>query len=467
MPPSPPKLPIIGHLHLIGDLPHRSVRALSEKYGPLMMLQLGTVPTLVVSSVETAREIMKTHDIICSDRFQTRASNSIYLGSTDVAFATYGEYWRQVKKICVLELLTVKKVQSFHMVREEEVCELVEKIRQSSKTGASVNLSELLVGISNNIVSKAVLGRKLEGGTGKDSIGELTRRAMELFGVFSFQDVFPILGWLDVLTGLTSNLKRTSKKLHDFLGQVIEDHKNSKSNSDKMDFVDILLKHQRDNDLPVVLSDDNVKAVLLDMIVGGTDTTAATLEWAMAELVKNPNMMKKARDEVKRVVGKKGKVDEADCNQMKYIQCIIKETLRIYAVSPFLAPRKNTASIKLGGYDIPQNTRIFVAAWAIQRDSKVWDKPEVFLPERFLSTSIDFKGQDFEFIPFGAGRRICAGVTFSVAEAELILANLLYWFNWELPDGATAEGMDMTEAWGQVIHKKTPLLLIPRLASSF
>jgi cytochrome P450 len=199
------------------------------------------------------------------------------------------------------------------------------------------------------------------------------------------------------------------------------------------------------------------------MFVGGTDTTSTTMQWAMAELVKNPSIMKKAQEEVRRVVGEKSKVDEADIDQMDYLKCIVKETLRLHA--PLMITRGSSAIAKLEGYDIPPKTIILINAWAIQRDPKLWDRADEFLPERFVNNPIDFKGQHDQFIPFGMGRRGCPGKSFAITEAEYVLANLLYWFDWELPDGANREDLDMSEVYRVVICKKVPLLLVPLLHS--
>ncbi|PON49923.1 Cytochrome P450, E-class, group I [Trema orientale] len=203
------------------------------------------------------------------------------------------------------------------------------------------------------------------------------------------------------------------------------------------------------------------------MFVGGSDTTSTALEWLMAELVRNPRVMKKAQEEVRSVVGNKGEIDMNDINQMEYLKCVIKETLRLHPPAVLLVPRRTMASVELGGYNIPENTRVFVNAWAIQRDPSVWDEPEEFIPERFENNSIDFKlGQNFELIPFGFGRRGCPGLAFGVTSTEYVVANLLYWFDWELPaddDGGRilAEDLDMSEVYGLTVHKKTPLHLVP------
>lgn len=200
------------------------------------------------------------------------------------------------------------------------------------------------------------------------------------------------------------------------------------------------------------------------MFLGGSDTTSTTVEWAMTELVKNPMIMKKAQEEVRRVVGNnKSKIEDSDVSQMDYLKCVIKETLRLHPAAPLLAPHETTSSVKLRGYDIPDKTMVYVNAWAIQRDPEFWERPEEFLPERFESSKVNFNGRDFQFIPFGSGRRKCPGIAFGLASAEYTVANLLYWFDWKLPttNGATVQELDMTEKFGLTVNKKVPLYLEP------
>jgi len=197
------------------------------------------------------------------------------------------------------------------------------------------------------------------------------------------------------------------------------------------------------------------------MFVAGTDTTSTVLEWSMAELVKNPSIMKRAQEEVRKLVNKKSKIDVNDINKMDYLKCIVKETLRLHPPLPLSVPRETITSVKIGGYDIPAKTKVFVNTWAIQRDPKVWEMPEEFIPERFEDSPMDYKGQDFEFIPFGGGRRGCPGMTFGVAAVENVVANLLCWFDWKL----LGEDLDMTEINALTASKKIPLHLVPTLHS--
>ncbi|GMJ00320.1 cytochrome P450, family 71, subfamily A, polypeptide 25 [Hibiscus trionum] len=463
LPPSPPRLPIIGNLHQVGTLPHRSFQTLSSKHGPLMFLHIGHTPTLVVSSAEMAQEMVRNHDIAFSNRPITTAVNILLYGCKDFGFAPYGEYWRQARKICVLHLLSLKRVESFHFIREEEVSVLINKIRRGSLDGSPINMSEMLLGTAHNIISRCVIGQKGNGEGGDGTrFGDLTRRFMRQISESNVGDMFPSLGWLDVLTGFVGRLKDTAKEMDEFLEKVIEEHMALKSDmqSDQgKDFVQILLQLPSDGS---ELTRDNFKAILADMFVAGTESVSTATEWAMAELMRHPNTMKKVQEEVRKVVGKKPKIDAEDMNEMEYLRCVIKETFRLHPPAPLMSPRQTSTGVTLGGYHIPPKTRVLVNVWAIQRDPKLWEMAEVFYPERFENVAFDFKDQKrFEFIPFGIGRRSCPGMGFGLVAVEYIMASLLHWFDWKLPHHVAPEDLDITEAFGLGVSMKFPLYLVP------
>ncbi|TYH36228.1 hypothetical protein ES332_D13G249700v1 [Gossypium tomentosum] len=467
LPPSPPKLPIIGNIHQLGMLPHRSLRDLSRNYGSLLLLQLGYNPTVLISSPELVKEIVKNHDIIFSNRPRTTAVDMLFYNCGDMVFAPYGEFWRQVKKISVLELFSHRRVNSFQFVREEEVDLLISEIRGACLKGESINLSEMLMSVSSNIASRCILSHKSEEEDGCSKFGQLGKRLLVLFTGFCIGDMFPYLRWVDVLTGYIPSMKALSAEFDAFVDHVIEEHRTLEVDgqvSNKKDFVSIIMQLQKDGMYEMDLTRDNIKAILLDMFVAGSDTTTATIEWMMAELLKHPNVMKRVQQEVRTVVGNKSKVVIEDINKMDYLKCVVKETLRLHPAAPLLAPRRTSASVKLGGYDIPSDTTIIINGWAIHRDPKWWENPEGFIPERFEdSSNIDFQGQDFHFIPFGFGRRACPGMPFGVVTTEYVVANLLYWFDWKLPAGEIPEHLDMTELYGVTCHKKISLRVIPLL----
>ena len=196
------------------------------------------------------------------------------------------------------------------------------------------------------------------------------------------------------------------------------------------------------------------------MFGAGSETSATTVEWAMSELLKNPELMKKAQNEVREVFGENGRVNEERLNQLKLLRSIVKETLRLHP-SVHLFQRECSENCVINEYEIPAKTKVLINAWAIGRDPCYWKEAEEFRPERFLDSSIDFRGTNFEYIPFGAGRRICPGISFALPSIELPLANLLYHFDWKLPNGMKFQDLDMTESFGLTVRRKNALFLIP------
>ncbi|KAK9073543.1 hypothetical protein SSX86_007867 [Deinandra increscens subsp. villosa] len=459
IPPSPRKLPIIGNLHQLGSSPHRSLQALSREHGPLMLMHLGSVPVLVASSSEAAREIMKTHDISFASRPKMSIPDTLLYGSKDITFSPYGEYWRQVKSIAVIHLLNSARVQSFRQIRENEMALMINMIESSC--GSVIDLSEFLVMLTNNIICKVALGRTYSGLKFKDLLG----RFVHLLGVFSFGNYIPKLSWIDRLSGLEDKARKVAKDFDEFLEGVVEEHIRDKKGVDAksdedQDFVDILLDVERDNLTGFALQRDTIKAIILDIFAAGTDTTFTSLEWAISELIRHPTVMKKLQEEVTETTHGRPIIHEKDLENMKYLKATIKETLRLHTPVPLLVPRESTQDVKLMGYDIPAGTQVIINASAIGRDPTLWEEPDEFRPERFLNNIIDYKGLHFELLPFGAGRRGCPGIQFAMVINELALANLVYKFNLTLPNGVKDKDLDMNEINGLTVHKKSPLLVM-------
>ena len=202
-------------------------------------------------------------------------------------------------------------------------------------------------------------------------------------------------------------------------------------------------------------------AIVQDIFGAGGETSANTVDWAMVEMIRNPRIMKKAQDEVREIFKMEGTVDENRINELHYLKSIVKETLRLHTPVPLLLPRECGKACEIHGYHIPIKTKVVVNAWAIARDQNYWTEPEKFYPERFMGNTIDYKGSDFEYIPFGAGRRICPGNIFGLRNVELTLATLLFYFDWKLPSGIRSEELDMSEEFGVAVRRKDDLLLLP------
>ncbi|KAI8006140.1 hypothetical protein LOK49_LG07G01220 [Camellia lanceoleosa] len=423
-------------------------------------------------SVVSKYEIMKTHDLAFSSRPKTINGSKLIYDCKDVTLSPYGKYWRQVRSISVIHLLSNRMVQSFRNVREEETALMIENIKNSSSSSSSslVNLTDMFVTLTNNIVCRVALGRKYSGTKGGRRFKELLATLGELVGAFNVGDYIPWLVWMNRINGLDAKVENISKEIDEFLEGVVEEHVDRSKredsysvnigNENKHDFVDLLLQIQPENTSGSLVDRDTIKALILDMFVAGTDTIFTTMEWTMAELLKHPQIMKKLQNEVREIAKGKLNITEDDLVNMHYLKAVIKESLRIHP-PVLLIPRESIQETKVMGYDIVAGIQVFVNAWAIARDPLSWEDPEVFRPERFLNSSIDFKGHDFEFIPFGAGRRGCPGTLFAMNVNELALASVVHKFDLSLPDGSSGEDLDMTEAAGLIIHKKTPLIVVP------
>ncbi|KAL0320865.1 UNVERIFIED_CONTAM: cytochrome [Sesamum radiatum] len=463
-PPGPRKLPLIGNLYLFASFrpPHRTISDLASKYGPVMHLKLGEVDTVVVSSAEAAKAVLKTHDLNFAYRPSLLVTEILCYGNTDIAFAPYGDYWRQLAKDLHVRALECEACPIFRHIREEEFFNLCRWI--GSQSGLMINLTERVNLTTSDVVTRASLGTKTEE---KAAFISVIREGIEMAAGLHVADVYPSIKLFSRLSGMRARVERLHKQTDRILENIINDHRatNAATNSNESkkheDLVDVLLKfHDSGDELHLTI--DNLKSVLQDMFSAGSETSSTAVDWAMAEMLKHPRILKKAQDEVRQVFDKKGCVDEDYIHELKYLKCVIKESLRMHPPIPLLLPRECHEQCEIDGYKIPAKTRVMVNAWALGRDPKYWKEAESFKPERYLDiNSVDYKGNNFEYIPFGAGRRMCPGISFGLANVELPLAMLLYHFDWLLPEGMKPEKVDMTETFGVTARRSNPLYAIP------
>ncbi|KAJ1260065.1 hypothetical protein BS78_10G203200 [Paspalum vaginatum] len=463
LPPSPWALPVIGHLHhLAGALPHRAMRDLAARHGPLMLLRLGGLPVVVASSAAAAREVMRARDLDFATRPVTRMVRlAIPAGAEGIIFAPYGEGWRQLRKICTIELLSARRVQSFRPVREEEAARLLRAVAASA-SAPPANLSALLSAYAADSSVRAIVGSRFKD---RDTFLGMLERGLKLFAKMSLPDIYPSSRLAMFVSRMPGRMTRHRQEVVAFMDALVQEHeeRSRAAGGDRdEDLLDVLLRIQREGDLQFPLTTDNIKSVVGDLFAGGSETAATTLEWIMAELMRNPRVMQKAQDEVRRALAGRQRVTEDDLGNLHYMRLVIKEALRLHPPVPLLLPRECRRTCQVLGFDVPVGTMVFVNAWAIARDPSYWDMPESFVPERFQDGRIDFKGTDFEYIPFGAGRRMCPGMAFGLVNLELALASLLYHFDWELRVGMEAAAdIDMTEEMGVTARRLQDLLLVP------
>ncbi|KAL2455938.1 Cytochrome [Abeliophyllum distichum] len=295
---------------------------------------------------------------------------------------------------------------------------------------------------------------------------KVLREFFHLAGIFIVADNIPYLRWFDV-GGYEKKMKETGKELDKIVEKWLEEHKQKKNSGSNQDFMDVMLSAVKGTKLQEYDPATIIKSTCLSIIAGGGDTITVMLVWAVSLLLNNRHVLKKAQQELDIHVGKERQVNESDINKLVYIQAIVKETLRLYPAAFLGAVREFTEDCKVAGYHIAKGTRLIANIWKLQRDPRVWFEPLEFKPERFLTTHKDFdaKGQNFELIPFGAGRRICPGATFGIQMLNLVLAYLLHGFELSTPFD---EKVDMSVSAGLTNVKATPLnvILSPRLSPS-
>ncbi|KAG9439428.1 hypothetical protein H6P81_019593 [Aristolochia fimbriata] len=465
LPPGPKPWPVLGNLPHLGTKPHQSLAAMARKYGPLMYLRMGSVDVVVAGSSSVASHFLKTHDVNFSSRPPNSGARYIAYNYRDLVFAPYGPRWRALRKICALHLFSPKAVDDSSSLREDELRRLAAAFAGSDQT--AVDLAQALNAATTNALARVLLGKRI---FGEDDLHyarvfkEMVVELMVLAGAFNVGDFVPWLHWADP-QGIVRKMKALHRRFDQFFDQLIEDHADSSTTSD---LLSVLIKMKRDGTAVdgVYITDIEIKALLLNLFTAGTDTSSSTTEWAMAELIRHPEILTRVQRELDSVVGRDRFVTESDIPDLHYLQAVVKETFRLHPSTPLSLPRMAAESCEIDGYRVPKNSTLLVNVWAIGRDPEVWTDPLEFRPERFLpggeAADVDVRGNDFEVIPFGAGRRICAGVALGLRAVQFMTASLVHGFDWTLPEGQVSEKLDMEEAYGLTLQRAVPLKVKPR-----
>ncbi|CAN0908720.1 Geraniol 8-hydroxylase [Linum grandiflorum] len=466
LPPGPSRLPIIGNLHNLGDKPHQSLTQLAKIHGPIMSLKLGQVTTIVASSPAIAKEILQKHDLVLSNRHLVQTFRSCDHHEFGVTVLPMGAKWRNLRKVCNTHLFTTQKLDSNRELRSKTIEGLIESVRCNASEGKAVDIGNAAFRTIFSAMSMMVFSLDLTDEASQDAMEfkEVTRGIMDECGKPNLGDYFPFLVVMD-LQGIQRRARRHFGKVLNLFGRIIEERlKNRKSEGyvTGNDMLDTLLDINEENP-EASMDSDVIKHLFLDLFVAGTDTTSSTLEWAMVELLRNPDKFAKAKDELDEIIGKGNHLQESDISRLPYLQAIVKEVFRLHPALPLLVPRNAGSDVEICGFTVPKGAQIFINVWAMGRDPTIWDNPNAFMPERFMGSDIDVRGNSFELTPFGGGRRICLGLPLAMRMLHMVLGSLVHWFDWKLEDGVDPTNLDMEEKFGLTLQKAKPLLVVPKL----
>ena len=487
LPPSPRGFPVIGHLHLVRPPVHRTFHDLAARLGPLMHIRLGSTHCVVASSAGVAAELIRTHEGKISERPLTAVARQFAYGDDGFAFAPYGPHWRSMKRLCMSELLGPRTVEQLRPVRRAGLVSLLQSVLHQASGAEAVDLTAALIRLSNTSIIR-MMASTVPGSVTEEA-QELVKAVAELVGAFNVEDYIAVCrGW--DLQGLGRRAADVHRRFDALLEEMIR-HKEEAREARRMrgggegetpekktatgtttesskDLLDILLdKLEDDAAAEVKLTRKKIKAFVIDVVTAGSDTSAAMVEWMLAELMNHPECLRKVRSEIDAVVGRDRIAGEGDVASLPYLQAAYKETLRLRPAAP-IAHRQSTEEMVVtaaGGFTVPAGTAVFINLWSIARDPANWDAPLEFRPERFLAggrnEALDPRGQHFQYLPFGSGRRGCPGMGLALQSVPAVVAALVQCFDWAVPADIDGKKIDMEEADGLVCARKHPLLLRP------
>ncbi|KAM0007366.1 putative isoflavone 2'-hydroxylase [Helianthus debilis subsp. tardiflorus] len=460
-----PVLPIIGHLYLLKPPLYRTLAKISAKYGPVLLLRFGFLRVLLISSPSAAEECFTTNDIIFANRPRLLFGKIIGNNYTSFGWASYGEHWRNLRRIASLEILSTRRINEFYDTRVDEGRLLIRKL-MSNSSPTRVNLRSVFYELTLNMMMRMISGKRYFGGDipALEEEGERFREMMDdsflLSGAANVGDYLPVWSWLGV-NRLEKKLIVLQEKLDGFFQRLIEQLRTSKGemkNTKKKTMIDVLLSLQESD--PEYYTDQIIRSFVQVMIFAGTDTSSGTMEWCLSLLLNHPQVLRKAQNEIDRKIGNDRLVEESDIVDLPYLRGILNETLRLYPTVPLLVPHESSQDCIIEGYNVPCGTMLLVNQWAIHHDPKLWTDPERFNPERF--EGLEGTRDGFKLMPFGSGRRGCPGEGLAVRMIGLTLGLLIQCFDWErLSDNM----IDMKEGLGVTMPKAEPLVAMckPRL----
>lgn len=461
LPPGPPALPIITHLYLFRGPLHRRLTRLATCYGDVFRLQFGAKRVVVVSSAQAAEECLCVHDITFANRPQLPTGKIVSYDWSTMGTASYGDYWRNIRRIGVTELLSAYRVQQYADVHTRMSRSMARRLYRSAAGGsrARVELKSRLFELLMNILTSMICARTYYTTDGVETLEvteevqwfrTIVEETMTLIGPSSVWDYMPsLVRWLDI-GGYGRRLLQLRESRTKFVEGLIEDERKKMEEGTQpgRTMIRALLDLQQKD--PEDCSDKLIRSLCISALEAGSSTSADTIEWAMSLMLNNPMVMVKARDEIDAYIGKPIRlVEAADLINLQYLRCVILETLRLHPPTPLLVPHESSIDCTVGGFHIPKGTMLLVNTSAIHRDPKLWDKPTNFIPERFEGEKVEGMA-----MPFGMGRRRCPAENLGMQMVGLALGTMIQCFDWER---VGEELVDMTDSVGLTAPKALPL----------
>ncbi|CAA7028075.1 unnamed protein product [Microthlaspi erraticum] len=476
LPPSPPSLPVIGHLHLIlSSLAHKSFQKLSSKYGDFLHLRIFNVRIVLVSSASVAHEIFKVQDVNVSSRGHVAVDESLLLGSYSFLMAPYGDYWKFMKKLTVTKLLGPQALERSRGVRANELEKLYANLLDKAMNKESVDIGAEVMKLTHNSICKMMFGKSISeengeadkmrslitegfGMTTKAFLSAVLRRPLEKFGISLFK----------------KEIMSVSNRCEELMERVLVERETKlEEHHQGGDIINMLLTAYRDKNAEYNINRNHIKSVTMDLIGGGTDTLVHAIQWIMAELINNPKVLERLREEIDYVVGNTRLIQEADIPNLPYLQAVVKEGLRLHPSFPVVF-RLFRRGCKVRGFNIPKSTLLVLNTYVVMRDPNVWEDPEEFNPERFLGGSsrsgqVEDEVRELKYLPFGGGRRACPGSNLAYIVLGTAIGMMVQCFDWRI-DG---DKVNMEEARGaltlSMAHplKCTPIPRNPEPVLSF
>ncbi|KAI8542231.1 hypothetical protein RHMOL_Rhmol08G0122300 [Rhododendron molle] len=402
-----------------------------------MSLKLGKKIVVVVSSPALAREVLQKQDLAFSTRSVPNVVHAHGHNKYSVAWLPVADQWRSLRKALNSYIFSGNRIDASQNLRRQKVQELIEYAGKCCREGVAVDIGSAAFKTTLNLLSNTIFSIDMADPT-QDSVQQFRHLLWQIrveIGKPNLVDYFPILTKIDP-QGIRRRMKSHLGDTLAMFGRLIDER----------------LKLRRSG---------KGGAENHDIVVAGTDTTSSSVEWAMAELLHNPETLEKAKAEIEQTIGKGKPIEETDIPQLPYLQAIVKESMRLHTPAPLLLPRTVETDVEVCGYTVPQGAQVLVNAWAIGRDPSVWENPTSFMPERFLDLDVDVRGRDFELIPFGAGRRICPVLSLAIRVVPLMLGSLINSFDWKLEGGMKPEELDMDDEFGLTLQKAQPLRVVP------